>query len=94
MALFQCRKCGKIEPHPRLYTYNFGPFVRCPRCGTQRLSRLQSPDRIDRFHRSAASALNRMLGGSLFHCRFCRIQFYDRRPLKAEAPVEAVAEPK
>jgi hypothetical protein len=33
-----------------------------------------------------------MMGGRLLHCRYCRVQFYDRRPRAsevAEEPVEA-----
>jgi len=37
--------------------------------------------------------LERMAGGRLHHCRYCRIQFWDRRRLAAEvAAGEAAAE--
>jgi hypothetical protein len=32
-----------------------------------------------------------MSGGSLFHCRYCRIQFYDRRARAAEGSEEQAA---
>jgi hypothetical protein len=62
-----------------------GPASRCPVCGSYRISRLKSPDRIDRFHGGFLNLLERVAGkGRLFHCRWCRLQFYDRRPLSNE----------
>ena len=29
--------------------------------------------------------LKRMSGGKLVHCRYCRLQFFDRRPLAPES---------
>ena len=84
MALFECKSCGAHEPSPRRFMYNFGEHVRCPLCGTYRLSRLSSPDRIDRFYHSPMNFLKRLLGGSLYHCRCCRVQFYDRRARRDE----------
>ena len=62
-----------------------GPACRCPICGSYRVSKLRSPDRIDRFHRGFLNLVERFAGsGQLYHCRWCRLQFYDRRPLAAE----------
>lgn len=54
----------------------------CPLCGTKRLSRLAEPDGIDRLHCNLFSFLRRFVDTRLYHCRYCRIQFYDlpRRP--------------
>jgi hypothetical protein len=30
--------------------------------------------------------LERMSGGVIYHCKFCRLQFYDRRKSAAEKP--------
>jgi hypothetical protein len=47
--------------------------------------KLKHPDRIDRMHTGFLNLVERLAGkGKLFHCRWCRLQFYDRRPL-AEA---------
>ncbi len=61
-----------------------------------RVTRLKEPDRIDPFQTGFLNLLERMAGGRLFHCRFCRVQFYDRRPLSAplSRPEEAYEEPK
>jgi hypothetical protein len=56
-------------------------------CGSYRVSKLKTPDRIDRFHGGLLNLLERFAsGGRLIHCRWCRLQFYDRRPLATEIP--------
>jgi DNA-directed RNA polymerase subunit RPC12/RpoP len=73
---WKCRECGRRfrERRPFLERY-----VTCPRCGTSRLSVLGKPDTVDRMHRGALHVLGRLLGGALYHCSFCRLQFYDVR---------------
>ena len=86
LAIFQCADCRQPKYQPRPNFYNFGPFARCPRCGTFRVSRLRERDRIDGFHRSAVGMVRSLLGAPLCHCRFCRVQFYDRRALQRDEP--------
>jgi uncharacterized Zn finger protein len=83
-AYYRCKDCGAEEPHHRIYPYRYGEYARCPRCGTFRVTRLQERDRIDRFHSSLANFLARVRGGSIYHCKFCRLQFYDFRPKRDE----------
>ena len=66
--------------------FYFGRFARCPRCGTFRLRRLRVRDRIDPVRSGILNLLKRLGGGSLLHCRYCRIQFYDRRPVRESEP--------
>jgi hypothetical protein len=33
------------------------------------------------MHWSFLTMLERLAGGKLFHCHYCRIQFYDRRAI-------------
>jgi hypothetical protein len=84
MAIYECRDCDAGKFYPRRYTYHFGPHCRCPHCGTFRVTRLKAPDKIDRLHTGFLNFLERQLGGRLHHCRYCRIQFYDRRVLASE----------
>jgi len=85
MAIFECPKCEREEYVPRRFRYHFGPACRCPVCGSFRVSKLRSPDRIDKFHGGFLNFLERVASrGQLFHCRWCRLQFYDRRPLNTE----------
>jgi hypothetical protein len=53
---------------------------RCPLCGTPRVNQRRRRDRIDATSHRPASILQHLLGGKLYHCRGCRLQFYDLRP--------------
>jgi DNA-directed RNA polymerase subunit RPC12/RpoP len=96
LAIYACKECQNEEFVPRRYKYHFGPHARCPNCGTLRIVKLKEPDKIDPMHVGFLNFLERMFGGRLFHCRYCRCQFYDRRRTAAETPVPAtkpVADP-
>jgi hypothetical protein len=79
LAIYQCRKCHDLSTMPRRYRYHFGERCRCPKCGSFRVSRLKGPDTIESFHTGFLNLAERLVGGGLFHCKFCRLQFYDRR---------------
>ncbi len=82
MAIYECRTCEREEFAPRRYRYHLSDHTRCPVCGSYRVVRLKHPDRIDRMHTGFLNFLERIAGkGQLFHCRWCRLQFYDRRSL-------------
>ena len=85
MAIYACKECENEEFVPRCYKYHFGPHARCPRCGTFRIVRLKERDRIDPMYVGLLNLIERLAGGKLFHCRYCRCQFYDRRRLAAES---------
>ena len=90
-AIYYCKSCDTEEYAPRIFQYRFGPYARCPRCGTYRLSRLKERDRIDPMNSGLLNLLERMTGGKLFHCRFCRVQFYDRRSRASDSPEDQSA---
>jgi len=52
---------------------------------------LGEPDRIDPMQTGLWNMIERMMGAHLYHCRFCRVQFYDRRP-PASQPSEPHSE--
>jgi hypothetical protein len=82
MAIYECPKCKNEKFVSRRYRYHLGPSCRCPECGTYRVVRLKQPDKIDRKHGGFLNLLERIAGGGrLFHCRWCRLQFFDRRRL-------------
>lgn len=86
MAVYECRLCHTRRPEPRWYALYLGDYPRCPRCGTYRLSKLVSRDRIDRMYKGIFNVVQRVFGAALYHCRYCRIQFYDLRgPIAPEA---------
>jgi hypothetical protein len=89
MAIYECRNCQQERVMLRPYRYHFGPHCRCPHCGTYKLSRLKGADPIDPMVRGFLNFLERLAGGKLFHCRFCRVQFYDRRELAPHVPAAA-----
>lgn len=79
VGIFECQRCKTIRTVPRRYTFYLSPAPRCPRCGTFQLRRLAQRDPVDKFHHHPWTMLQRILGGKLYHCRYCRVQFYDRR---------------
>jgi hypothetical protein len=94
MAVYECRTCKREEFAPRRFRYHFGPSCRCPLCGTYRVVRLKQPDKIDRMHGGFLNFLERLAGkGRLFHCRWCRLQFYDRRALATQVDAGPPADP-
>ena len=90
-AIYECRDCENEEFIPRPHTFHLGDHARCPKCGTFRLSRLKSLDRIDRMFSGPLNTFERLAGGDLHHCCFCRIQFYDRRKLAPRSNVQPYA---
>ena len=68
---------------------------RCPDCGTSRVVLRKKRDHIDRISRAPSSLLAKIRGGKLYHCIFCRLQFYStlrlasREEQSAEKPSSA-----
>ena len=87
-AIYHCKSCDTEEYVPRILQHRFGSYCRCPECGTYRVTKLKERDKIDRMHGGIFNLLERMGGGSLLHCRYCRVQFYDRRPRASEGAEE------
>ena len=50
----------------------------------------KSPEEIDKMAAGPLNILERLAGGSLYHCCFCRIQFYDRRKMAPRVNVQPV----
>jgi hypothetical protein len=92
MAKYRCRECQAIETLTRRYRNHFGNRCRCPRCGTYRITKLKERDKIDKMESGFLNLLERWMGGNLYHCRYCRVQFYDRRKYIPAPP--AVPQPK
>jgi hypothetical protein len=93
MAIFECDDCKTEEFAPRRFRYHLGPTSRCPICGTYRVVRLKQRDKIDRMHSGFLNLVERVLGHSrLFHCRWCRLQYYDHRPLASDSRNKSAAD--
>jgi hypothetical protein len=94
----------KAHLHLRIRTWRFlpslafvagaaapeSPYVTCPECAKAGVKKLTRQDGIDRVSRAPWSTVQRFLGGRLYHCLHCRLQFYDCRK-QAPGP-EAAAE--
>jgi len=92
VALYTCPDCHHVEFIPR-FGYRLGHECRCPRCGTSRLTKLRERDHIDRMQSGLWNLAAWICGGRLYHCCFCRLQFYDRRPLPAIKEPETLSHP-
>jgi hypothetical protein len=92
LAIFECRDCENEEFVPRRYTYHLGENARCPKCGTFRVTKLRAPDKIDPMVSGLLNRFEKFSGGKLYHCCFCRIQFFDRRKRAALTTVEHLAD--
>ena len=75
---FRCESCGKRTKNSSI-DLKYVRYVKCPGCHSVDLTILKKPDRVDRMQRGVLNTLHRLGGGKLYHCWFCRIQFYDVR---------------
>ena len=91
-AMFECRQCNARTPEPRWYALYKGDYPRCPRCATFRLTRLATRDKIDPMQKGFVNFALKLVGSELYHCRYCRLQFYDtRKPIAPEGGEKADA---
>lgn len=82
--LWVCRACGRFfpeyrKPFERTCAYLLSRHTRCLSCGSARVRRLTTRDRIDRMSRHPFSLLSAITGGSIYHCNVCRFQYHDWR---------------
>lgn len=85
LAVYRCPGCNATETAERRYRLHLGESCRCPKCGTYRVTKLKERDHIDKMHTGLLHLLEKLAGGNLYHCCFCRLQFYDRRRMRARA---------
>lgn len=74
----KCAKCGTRSKTAILDFKNIR-YAKCPCCKSVDLTVLKRVDKIDRMNSGFRNFVNRILGGKLYHCWFCRVQFYDTR---------------
>ena len=85
-GLYQCKDCGVRQKVPRWkHWYWFSPTVQCPVCGTSDVTRRKSRDWIDRMYCNPLSRFQQLFGAPIYHCLWCRVQFYDLRPMAGNA---------
>ena len=91
MAIYACKDCRNEECVPRRFRLHLGRQVRCPKCGTFRVVKLKERDKIDPMQTGLLNLMEHMAGGKLFHCRYCRTQFFDRRKRASEIAADEAA---
>ncbi|MGA3078016.1 MAG: polymer-forming cytoskeletal protein [Bryobacteraceae bacterium] len=67
--------------------------IRCPSCGSERLQLRTERDHIDRLYQTPSDMVRRLFVADmqLYHCRVCRLQFYDTGQA-AQPAVQSTAE--
>jgi len=91
-GMYECGQCHTRKPEPRWYALFLGDYPRCSRCGTYRLTRLSTRDKIDPMEKGMVNFVQFLWGADLYHCRYCRVQFYDvRKPVAPEVGERASA---
>jgi DNA-directed RNA polymerase subunit RPC12/RpoP len=82
LEAYRCVGCG----HRYYVTWSsrlqLARVAKCPKCRFQEVTPLKRIDKIDRMQSGLFNLVHRILGGKLYHCWFCRLQFYDFRPPK------------
>jgi hypothetical protein len=86
-SVFECRQCGERQSSGSWLLIDHSEHASCPSCGSYRVNLRQRPDKIDQMYSSPSNFMKRLLGGALFKCRYCRLQFYDQRPLRPKTNV-------
>ena len=79
---FRCERCQQRVRASYLDSLSEARYAACPKCGWHDLVVRRTRDRIDKMSLNPLRALQRLLGGRLYHCAHCRLQFYDLRPLR------------
>lgn len=84
---FRCSTCN-ARTRRSYFNAGFDEFANCPRCGNSAPDRRSRRDKVDSMLHSPIRMIHWALGGTLYHCVFCRLQFYDVRGLKCNARKE------
>lgn len=79
LAIFKCPRCDQRMYLRRRFFSIFSWYAQCPKCGTRGLSKLKSRDRVDRLNKNPLRLLLAVVRAPLYHCTFCRLQFWDWR---------------
>jgi DNA-directed RNA polymerase subunit RPC12/RpoP len=82
-AAYRCDRCGRTHRVGRQGGSAAPATAVCPRCGARKLKSLTQRDGIDPMHRTPWRMLQAVFGAPLLHCPWCRLQFYDRRPIES-----------
>jgi hypothetical protein len=88
---FRCPTCNRRERRSYIDA-GFDEFASCPRCGNAVPDKRSKRDKVDSMLHSPIRMIHWALGGKIYHCVFCRLQFYDVRLLRKDKEKEAETE--
>jgi hypothetical protein len=78
---FRCKECGYRLKETYLHTGFSAKYACCPRCSNPAPDQRSRPDKVDSMLHSPIRFAHWLFRGNLYHCVFCRLQFYDIRGL-------------
>jgi hypothetical protein len=82
LEAYRCPGCGNRYHVSVTSRMHLARFAKCPKCRYQDITLLKRVDKIDHMRGGLFNFIHRVMGGRLYHCWFCRLQFYDLRPRK------------
>jgi DNA-directed RNA polymerase subunit RPC12/RpoP len=84
LEAYRCHDCGTRYHVSIASRISLSRFAKCPKCRYQDIRPMKRIDKVDSMRRGVFNFAHKILGGQLYHCWFCRLQFYDFRPLRKE----------
>jgi len=78
-SAYRCDACRLRVRISRLAVLKKLRYAACPRCGGYSLSVLARRDHIDAMWNTPVRIIVSKMHARLYHCRGCRLQFYDLR---------------
>jgi hypothetical protein len=79
---YRCRTCNIRFSRGYFNLGLFEKYVSCPQCGSPSPDLRTRRDKVDGMQGGLARFVHWAMGGNLYHCVFCRLQFYDVRKLR------------
>ena len=82
LEAYRCTGCGARYHVTLSSRLALARYAKCPKCRYQVITPMKRIDKIDKMRGGIFNMIHRVFGGKLYHCWFCRLQFYDLRPRK------------
>jgi DNA-directed RNA polymerase subunit RPC12/RpoP len=82
LEAYRCTGCGARYHVTLSSRLALARYAKCPKCRYQDITPMKRIDKIDKMRGGIFNMIHRVFGGKLYHCWFCRLQFYDLRPRK------------
>lgn len=80
LEAYRCPGCG-ARYHVTMWSrLKLARWAKCPKCRYQGIKAKRRIDPIDSMRGGILNFVHKIMGGQLYHCWYCRLQFYDLRP--------------